>query len=285
MMIKLSVVILNYNTTKLTEACLESVFKSKTDFEFEVLVSDNGSTDGSIEMVKTRFPQVKLIENNANLGFSKGNNVAIKQSRGQYVLLLNSDTTVDPDAFDVSVKYMDAHPNVGVLGGKLILPDGSLDKATRRKFPNPANAFLRLFGLSKYSDYNIDTPIDQETEIDATVGAYMMVRRRAIEKVGMLDEEYFMYGEDLDWCWQIKHGGYKIVYYPAARITHYKYGSSQMIPFRTIRMAHQAMKIFYRKHYAKDHNPVFNLLVYFGITARQYLVLAKNIFKGKKSVH
>jgi GT2 family glycosyltransferase len=282
---KLSVIIVNYNTVKLTQDCLRSVFASKTNFDFEVFVSDNGSTDGSVGMIKSKFPQVKLIENKANLGFSKGNNVAIKQAQGEYVLLLNSDTTIEPDALQVSVARMDADPRIGALGGKVLLPNGELDKAARRKFPNPANAFLRLFGLSKFSDYNITAPIDQEMEIDAVMGAYMMVRKEAIDKVGMLDEEYFMYGEDLDWCWEIKHAGYKILYYPAAVITHYKYGSSQMIPFRTITMAHQAMKIFYRKHYAKEHNHFFNMFVYTGITMRQYLVLMRNVFQGKKSVH
>ena len=281
----LSVIILNYNTKNLLQKCLESVFKSTTNYKFEVIVSDNGSTDGSQEMIKSKFPQARLIENNANLGFSKGNNIAIKQALGRYILLLNSDTTVESDTFQVSVAKMESDYKIGVLGGKLILPDGSLDKATRRKFPNPANAFLKLFGMSRLSDYNIDSPIDEEMEIDATVGAYMMVRKEAIDKVGLLDEEYFMYGEDLDWCWRIKHAGYKIIYYPTARINHYKYGSSQTIPFRTIRMAHRAMKIFYRKHYANQYNPIFNSLVYLGIGLRQYLVLLRNVFQKKKTVH
>ena len=281
----LSVIIVNYNTKDLLQKCLESVFASNDPSNFEVIVSDNGSRDGSIEMIKAKFPKVKLLENNANLGFSKGNNVAIKQAVGKYILLLNSDTAVRPNTFGLSTRFLDEHPQVGILGCKVLLPDGTLDKASRRKFPNPWNSFLRLFGLKKFSDYNIDTPIDQETEVDAVMGAYLMIRREVMDKIGLLDEEYFMYGEDLDWCWQAKEAGFKVMYYPEAQITHYKYGSSQSVPFKTIRLAHQAMKIFYRKHYAPQHNPIFNQFVYLGINLRMYLVLVVNIFRHKKTVH
>ncbi len=279
----LSVIILNYNTKKLLQKCLESVFSSSGNFE--VIVSDNGSKDGSVEMVKENFPQVKLIENGKNLGFAAGNNVALRQASGRYYLLLNSDTEVAPDAFEESMKYLDSHSEVGCLGVKLLLPDGSLDQATRRNFPNPWNSFLRLFGLRKFSDYNVQGPVDEIAEIDATVGAYMMVPKVVIDKVGLLDEEFFMYGEDLDWCYRIKQAGYKVVYFPRAVVRHYKYGSSQLIPFRTIRWAHTAMKIFYRKHYAEKNNWFLNQLVYLGINLRMFLVLVINIFRPKKTVH
>ncbi len=281
----LSIIIVNYNTKELLRKCLGSVFASVGSHKLEVIVSDNGSKDGSIEMVKMNFPQVKLIENKANLGFSKGNNVAIKQAVGKYILLLNSDTAVRTDTIDLSIKYLDEHPETGIMGAKVLLPDGTLDKACRRKFPNPWNSFLRLFGLKQLSDYNINTPIDQEVEVDAVMGAYLMIRKSVIDKIGLLDEEYFMYGEDLDWCWETKRAGYKVMYYPKVEITHYKYGSSQMIPFKTIKMAHQAMKIFYRKHYASKYNSFFNVFVYLGINLRMILVLFVNIFRHKKTVH
>ena len=166
------------------------------------------------------------------------------------------------------MKYLETHSDVGCVGAKLILPDGSLDQAARRRFPNPWNSFLRLFGLRRFSDYNVQGPADEESEVDAVVGAYMMIPRIVIDKVGLLDEEFFMYGEDLDWCYRIKAAGYKVVYYPKAEVLHFKYGSAQAVPFRTIQYAHQAMKIFYRKHYAAEHNWVFNQLVYLGISAR-----------------
>jgi len=282
----LSIILVNYNTKELTRKCLESVFSSVASYKFEIILSDNGSTDGSVEMIRDKFPQVKLIENKANLGFSKGNNVAIKQASGRLILLLNTDTEIRPDTLDLSIKYMDGHPDVGILGAKILLPDGKLDEACRRRFPNPWNSFLRLFGFREFSDYNYQNiSVDQEMEVDAVVGAYLMIRKSVIEKIGLLDEEYFMYGEDLDWCWETKKAGFKIVYYPRAEITHYKYGSSQQIPFRTSRMAHTAMKIFYRKHYAKGHNWLFNQFVYLGITLRMYLVLIVNIFRNKKTVH
>ncbi|MGE5297936.1 MAG: glycosyltransferase family 2 protein [Acidobacteriaceae bacterium] len=281
----LSVIIVNYNTRELLKKCLESAFLSKTAFAFEVIVSDNGSKDASLEMVNTEFPQVKIIANGANLGFSKGNNVAIRQAAGEYILLLNSDTTVREDTFDLSVNYAKTHPEVGALGCKVLLPSGQLDKACRRKFPNPWNSFLRLFGLKKFSDYNIDLPIDQETEVDAVMGAYMLVPKKVVEKVGMLSEDYFMYGEDLDWCWRIKKAGYKIVYYPKASITHFKYGSSKLVPFKTIRLAHNAMKIFYKKHYSENYPQAFNWLVVLGIDLRMFLVLAVNLIRKNKSVH
>ena len=281
----LSIVIVNYNTKELTRKCLRSVFASKTNFQYEVWVVDNGSKDGSIEMVKAEFPQVKLIEAGENLGFSKGNNLALKQATGRYLLLLNSDTEIESNTLEVSGRYLDTYQDVGAMGCKVLLPNGELDKACRRKFPNPANAFLRLFGLKKYSNYNIDTPIDEEVEVDSVMGAYLMVRKYVVDKVGYLDEDYFMYGEDIDWCWRIKEAGYKIMYVPTCKITHFKYGSSQTIPFRIIRMSHKAMEIFYRKHYAKKYFFLFNWLVYLGINLRMYLVLFVNLFRKKKIVY
>ncbi len=281
----LSVIILNFNTKDLLKACLKSVFRSQTNFKFEVLVLDNRSTDGSTEMVRAEFPQVRLIENGANLGFSKGNNVAIKQAMGKYILLLNSDTEVRPDTFDLCIKRLEQDQIIGALGCKVLLPDGSLDQACRRKFPNPWNSFLRLFGLKRLSDYNVSGDINTESEVDAITGAFMMVRKSVIDQVGLLDEEYFMYGEDLDWCWRIKEAGFKILYYPQASITHFKYGSSQAIPFFIIRMAHQAMKIFYRQHYAIKHSWLFNQCVYLGISTRMLGVLMINLFRNKKRVH
>ena len=141
------------------------------------------------------------------------------------------------------------------------------------------------FGLKKFSNYNIDLPIYEEGEVDAVMGAYLMIRKSVVDKIGLLDEDYFMYGEDLDWCWRVKEAGFKVMYYPEPEIVHYKYGSSQAIPFKTIRMAHKAMKIFYRKHYAQKYNWFFNQLVFFGISLRMYLVLIVNIFRNKKTVH
>jgi GT2 family glycosyltransferase len=282
----LSVIIISYNEKDLLRNCLKSILSSQTDYKYEVIVTDSGSSDGTADMVRMEFPQIKLLDNKQNLGFSKGNNVAIKQASGRLVLLLNADTTIRPDTLDLSIKYIDNHPGVGAMGGKVLLPTGRLDPSARRRFPNPANAFLRLFGLKSLSDYNITAPIDQEMEVDAIMGAYFLVKREVIDKVGLLDEDFFMYGEDLDYCWRIKKAGYKIMYYPAAEITHFKYGASKTVPFKTIGWAHSAMKIFYQKHYAQEHNFLFNQIIYLGISLRKYFVIAKNLFRrNKRSVH
>ncbi len=281
----LSIIILNYNTKTLLDDCLASVFASIGIENFEVIVSDNGSTDGSIQMVKEKYPQAKLLENNANLGFSKGNNVAIKIAVGRHILLLNSDTIVNPNTFTQMVIKADSDPKIGALGPKILLANGTLDPSARRNFPNPANAFLRLFGMKRFSNYNVTGPIDQEMEVEAIMGACMLVPRSAIDKVGMLDEEFFFYGEDLDWCYRIKEGGYKVVYYPSAEITHLKSASSRNIPFKIVKVAYSAMKIFYRKHYAPKYPAPFNWLVYTGINLRMWLVMLINVFRTNKSVH
>ena len=281
----LTIIILNYNTKDLLRKCLKSVFASHTNFQFEVLVSDNESQDGSQEMIGAEFPEVKLIENNANLGFSKGNNAALRLAQGRYSLLLNSDTEVKSNTFDLSIRYMNLHAEAGAMGCKVLLPNGELDEACRRKFPSRRNAFFRLFGYRQFSNYNITRPIDQETEVDSVMGAYLMIRKSVMDQIGLLDEDFFMYGEDLDWCWRVKEAGYKVMYYPQVVITHYKYGSAQLVPFRTIKLAHDAMKIFYRKHYAQKYNRLFNQLVYLGINLRMFLVLVVNLFRNKKSVH
>jgi hypothetical protein len=261
------------------------VFASQINFEYEVFVVDNASKDDSVEVLKKAYPQVSVISAKKNFGFAGGNNIALRQAQGKYVLLLNSDSEVQSNTLETSVKYMEEHPQVGAMSCKVLLPDGSLDKACRRKFPNPWNSFLRLFGLRKFSNYNFSNNENLETEVDAVAGAFMLVRKEVIDKIGLLDEEFFMYGEDLDWCWRIKEAGYKIMYVPETFITHFKYGSSRLVPFKMIRAAHNAMKIFYRKHYAKKYDWLFNQFVYLGINLRMLLVLVINLFRNKKSVH
>ncbi|MBX4188053.1 MAG: glycosyltransferase family 2 protein [Candidatus Doudnabacteria bacterium] len=281
----LSVIILSYNTKQLLKDCLNSVLASDSKYRTEIFVPDNGSTDGSIEMVRSEFPQVKLIENGSNFGFAKGNNVAIRQATGRHIMLLNSDTVVKPDTFSKMIEKADSDPGIGALGPKILLRNGELDPACRRKFPNPANAFLRLFGLKKFSDYNITGSLEQEMEIDALTGACMLVPKKVVDSVGMLDEQFFFYGEDLDWCYRIKEAGYKIIYFPSAEILHLKWSSSRNIPFKIVKVAHIAMIVFYKKHYAPKYPAPFNWLVYAGIYSRMYLVIMLNVFRSKKSVH
>lgn len=266
-MLDIGIVIVNWNTCDFLKRCLETVFASQGDFTYSALVVDNASQDNSAEMVRREFPQAKLIVNAANIGYPRANNVGLRKlgyrAVGQvdaqaprYALLLNPDTELPPDALYKMIKFMDSRPDVGAAGPKLLLMDGSLDKACRRGFPTPAVSFYHYLGLAKlfprnprFGRYNMTfADEDQSLEVDSVVGAYMQVRKEAIEKVGLLDETFFMYGEDLDWAYRFKQVGYKIWYYPDAVVHHVKRAAS-----RQNRKARgefwRAMLIFYRKHF------------------------------------
>lgn len=286
----LSIIIVNYNTKELLKQTIESVINTVVvgqSVEYEIIVSDNGSKDGSCEMIKSCFSQIKLIENHDNLGFAKANNIAIKESRGRYILLLNSDTVVTEDCLYKCVSYMDEHNEIGTLGCKIVLPDGTLDHACKRGYPTPEASLyymLKLYKIfpnsRKFGAYNLCyLPEDDVNEVDSLVGAFMMVRREAIEKVGLLDEDFFMYGEDIDWCFRIKESNYKVVYYPKAEIIHYKGGSSKKKRLKTIYEFHRAMYLFYNKHYAEKYNFIVTFFVYIGIGLRLTLALLLNMSK------
>ncbi|MCF6093269.1 glycosyltransferase family 2 protein [Microaerobacter geothermalis] len=269
----LSILIVNYNTCNLTLQALRSVFDSRTDYQFEVIVIDNNSTDDSVEMIEREFPKVKLIQNRENVGFSKANNQGIKIADGRYILLLNSDTVIQKDTLDMMLKFMDNHPHIGASGCKVVLPDGSLDKACRRGFPTPSASFYYAFGIARlfphvprFNQYQLTyLDPDKDYPVDCLVGAFMLVRREAIEQVGLLDEEFFMYGEDIDWCYRIKQAGWDIYYYPYTSIVHYKGASSRRKPFKIIYEFHRAMFLFHRKHYQQKYSWAINGLVYLGI--------------------
>ncbi|WP_040952381.1 glycosyltransferase family 2 protein [Gorillibacterium massiliense] len=290
----LSIIIVSYNTIELTLNALQSVFNSATSYQFEVFVVDNASEDGSPAAIKERYPQVRLLTNDQNLGFSKANNQAIRLTCGRYVLLLNSDTVVHQETLDVMLRYMDAHHDVGAAGCKVILPDGSLDKACKRGFPTPSASFYYAFGFSKFfpkaprfNGYQLGylNP-DESYPVDCLVGAFMLVRRETIDQVGMLDEAFFMYGEDIDWCYRIKEAGWVVYYYPQTSIIHYKRASSRAKPVPIIYAFHEAMLLFHRKHYRQRYPFYINGLVYAGIYVKLGLALLANRLKrfgGKPS--
>ncbi|HLU10361.1 MAG TPA: glycosyltransferase family 2 protein [Oceanobacillus sp.] len=266
-MLDLGVIILNWNTCDLLRRCLQTVFASQGEFNYKVIVVDNASTDGSPEMVAREFPQVELIVNPVNTGYPAGNNIGLRalgfNDKGdvnadapRYALLLNPDTEVPPNALYAMVELMDTRPEIGAAGPKLVLPDGSLDKACRRGFPTPMVSLYHFLGLGKlfpksprFARYNMTyLDPDQEAEVDSVVGAFMIVRREAIESAGLLDETFFMYGEDIDWAYRIQKSGWKIVYHPQVTVKHVKRAASrqsQRAKFEFWR----AMLIFYRKHY------------------------------------
>ena len=270
---KLSIVIVNYNTEELLGGCLESVYAGANGTPFDIWVVDNNSRDDSVRMVKSRFPKVRLIENSANLGFSRANNEAIAQSKSDYILLLNPDTLIVEDAIERMVKFMDAHPKVGIAGCKVLNTDRTLQLACRRSIPTPKVAFYRLTGLSKLfpknravARYNLTYFSPDEThEVDAVSGAFLMIRRQAIEDIGLLDERFFMYGEELDWCLRAKRAGWGVMYHPEAEIIHYKGESTKTNSRKAALEFYRAMYLFHKKHFAKDYSAPMNLLFYVGI--------------------
>ncbi len=253
---QLSVVLLSYNTCALTEQALHSVRAATEGIEAEIFVVDNASHDGSADMVERAFPDVHLLRNTSNTGFAAGNNVALRQVRGRYVLLLNTDTIVRVDTFRHLVDFMDRHPEAGAAGCKILNPDGTLQLDSRRGFPTPLAAFCKMSGLSRFfpnhltiARYNM-TFLDPEecAEVDVLSGSCMLVRKEAMDEVGLLDEDYFMYGEDIDWCYRIHRAGWKIFYTPSTEIVHFRGESGRGVPLRILYRKSKAMSIFVDKH-------------------------------------
>jgi GT2 family glycosyltransferase len=293
----LSIIIVNYNTFKLTRDTINSCISEPTRYTYEIFLVDNKSTDDSLSQLKEYFEGeisrgiIKVIENDENRGFANANNLAIEKASGDFILLLNSDTLVEQNTIDKCMDYMTRAVNadVGALGCKVSLADGSLDKACKRSFPNPANSFYKLFHIKTSSgkdDYNLDNLDDDGVyEIDCLVGAFMLVRRTAIDDVGLLDDTFFMYGEDIDWCYRIKQAGWRIIYFGEAEIIHYKGASSEDGETKKrnpklIYEFYRAMYIFYRKHYTKKYNVFVNIAVYIGIALLLIVNLVKNAFRS-----
>jgi GT2 family glycosyltransferase len=260
--------------------------------EYEIIIVDNASKDGSIEMIQenyiNKFKQVKLILNNQNLGFSKANNIGIKQANGRYILLLNSDTVVKQSSINKCIEFADNNEDIGVVGCKIVLKDGRLDVACKRAFPTPINSLYHALNLDKLfpknkkiAAYNL-TYIDenQVSNVECIMGAFMLVKKEVIQQVGMLDERFFMYGEDIDWCYRIKNAGWQIYYYPKAEIVHYKKASGKR-SFKVIYQFYNAMLLFYKKHYIGNYNVLVTLLVYIGVYALLGLAFTKNLFKSR----
>jgi len=268
-MLDLGIVIVSYNTRDLLRECLKSTFASVGDFSFTVCVVDNFSSDDSAGMVSEEFPEVHLIRSDVNGGYAYANNLGLHHlgfdiqegPTTRFALLLNPDTVLPPTALRDMIAYMDDHPTVGVAGPKLVRQDGTLDAACRRSFPTPEVSFYRMTGLSKlfpdnprFGRYNLTgLDPDQPAEVDSVVGAFMMVRSEAIVQAGLLDETFFMYGEDLDWAYRIKQHQWSVWYNPAVTVLHIKEAASKHSK-RARYEFYRAMAIFYRKHYA-DQTP------------------------------
>lgn len=282
----LSVVIVNYQTFELTRNTINSIFEYDYPFSYEIFVVDNASGDDSLARLQDYFKdKVKFIASSENNGFAAGNNQALRLATGRYVLLLNSDTIVWENTLESIYDYMENHPDVGASGCRVLLENGDLDKACKRSFPNVKNSFFRLFHIptsSKDDNYNLDNlPDDEIYEIDCLTGAFMFIRSEALDEVGLLDETFFMYGEDIDLCYRIKGAGWKIIYYGESKITHLKGASSKKQKSKLIYEFYRAMYIYYKKHHAKESFFITNFVVYVGIAFLCVLKLFLNIFKKK----
>jgi len=275
--VDVGIVIVNYNTRDLLRRCLETVLASR-DVSSRVYVIDNNSSDGSVEMAIAGFPEVTVVRNADNVGYPAANNQGLRllgydddgvsAEAPRYALLLNADTELPEDGLATVVAFADDRTDIGVVGPKLIRPDGSLDKACRRSFPTPEVSFYHMIGLSKllpksprFGRYNLSYLDENETaEVDSVVGAFMMVRREAIRDAGLLDDGFFMYGEDLDWAFRIKQAGWRVFYYAGVTVLHVKRASSRQNPRARVEFW-RSMEIFYRKHYAADTPGLVHALV------------------------
>ena len=284
---KLSIIIVNYNVKHFLEQCLHSVFKAVTNLTVEVFVVDNNSVDGSCAMVRDKFPLVKLIENKQNVGFSKANNQAIRESKGEYILLLNPDTVVEEDSFDKVINFMDKTPNAGGLGVKMIDGKGIFLPESKRGLPTPMVAFYKIFGFSNlfphskiFSKYHLGyLDNDKIHEVDVLCGAFMLMRKTTLNKVGLLDEDYFMYGEDVDLSYRIIKGGYKNYYYPKTTIIHYKGESTKKGSINYVRIFYNAMIIFANKHFSPNNAKLYSLFINFAIYFRATLAVFSRLLK------
>ncbi len=292
----LSIVIVNYNVKYFLEQCLESVYNSDLtiremlgeELHLEVFVVDNASVDGSVEMVREKFPQVHLIANQDNVGFAKANNQALRICRGDLILLLNPDTVVEHDTFGKCADFYATHPNCGGLGVKMINGEGTFLKESKRGFPSPAASFYKMSGLihlfphsRRIAAYYMGHLSDDETNpIDILPGAYLMISREALDKVGLLDESYFMYGEDIDFSWRIKLAGFENYYYPDTRIIHYKGESTKRGSMNYVYTFYNAMAIFVKRYFSGSNAKFFNMLLHLAIWGRATIAWMKRVLQA-----
>jgi N-acetylglucosaminyl-diphospho-decaprenol L-rhamnosyltransferase len=282
--VDLSVIILNYNTCAHLRVCLDTVLADHLP-NCEVLVVDNASSDGSAEMVATEFPTVQLIRSPRNGGFAYGNNQALRLARGDAVLLLNPDTLMPSGGIQKLVGVLQGHPEAGIVGPKLLRPDGSMHLACRRSFPTPGVAFYRISGLSRvfpksrrFGRYNLTyVDPDQPIEVDSVCGACLLVRRSVIERIGLLDERFFMYGEDLDWCLRARQAGWTVRYEPSVVVQHQHGAASRARALRTNFYFFRAMDLFYLKHYVQRYHPLLSGVVRTSIYAALLIALSRTL--------
>lgn len=300
--IDLAISVVSYNTKDFLRNCLNSIYQYTRGIKFEVILVDNGSTDGSIEMLRQEFPQVKLIENRENLGFARANNQAIKKSKGKYLLLFNPDSVFRANSLNKMIKFMDDHPEIGIVGCKIFNADGTI-QPSNSSFPNVFTEFLRVFqlkrmissvklrkkigekwgkllGLTLREYFRVYWDSERMREVDWVTGACLLVRREAIEEVGLLDENFFMYYEDTDWCYRMRKRGWKVFYYPFFEVVHYAGTNDAEFSPTVFVERHKSAYYYFQKHGGAKALFLLRLLVRSGLTLRCAGVLARYPFRS-----
>jgi hypothetical protein len=282
---KLSIVIPTYNAHEWIQGCIDSIRLHRPSVPYEIVVVDDKSTDDTVAIVRQQFPDVRLYANERNVGFGKTVNVGLQASSGEHILVLNNDTWMHAGALDALIGFLDAHRDVGIVGPKVLSGDGSLQQQCRRRIPTPTAALLYFSGIARMfpknpsvAGYLMTAANENETtEVDAVSGACLLVRRQVADTLQGFDPEYYLYGEDMDFCWRAKLAGWKVVYFPGAAITHFggQGGTAKKKMYATIEW-HRAMWIFYRKHRAPKVNVAERALVYSGIALKTALAVALN---------
>lgn len=288
-MASVSIIIVSYNVKEFLQQCLLSIRRAVDNIQHEIIIVDNNSVDGSPSIIRHRFPDVQLIENKTNRGFAAACNQALAIASHDLILLLNPDTMIQEDTIRIMVDFFNRYPEAGAAGCKILNADGSLQKACRRSFPTPAVAFPKVFGLSSlfprwklFGKYNLTyLHPNQQTEVDAVSGSFLMLRRSVYEKIGGLDESYFLYGEDLDYCYRIKSAGWKIYYVPDTKIIHYKGESTKLASFDNLVVFYRAMDIFVRKHFSKGTSLLMGVVLRVGILIRGIISLCAGLFRKR----
>ena len=299
--IDLSIIIVNYNTKDFLKKCLESLYSSiaGSSLLVEIIITDNGSSDDSLQFInslKEKDLNLKIIDNKSNLGFAKANNLAIKKSSGRYVLFLNPDTIVQKETLKIMIEFMDKNPKVGASTCRVELTDGRLDQACHRGFPTVWNSFCYFSGLEKvfpkskiFAGYSLTyLPLDKTHEIDAGCGAFLIVRQPVGETIGWFDEDYFWYGEDLDFCYRLKQKGWQVMFVPTTKIIHWKGAASGILKhsqkvssasketkIKAAKASVKVMRIFFQKHYQDKYPKIVYWLVMLGIKLLEKIRLSK----------
>lgn len=276
-MVDISICMVSLNCWAVLEDCLESLRDSRPAVSYEVIIVDNASTDGTPALIERHFPEVRLIRNHYNAGFTKATNQGIQQSSGRYILWLNTDTILRPGSLDTLHDFMEEHPEVGIAGPKVLNPDGSFQPQCKRGLPTPLASLSYMLGLHKLWPQNpqlgqyllTHLPVDRASEVDAVSGCCLMARREVWDAIGPLDEQIFAFGEDIDWCVRAKRAGWQVWYYPASVIVHLKgQGGVHAKPYHKVWGMHHGMWIFYRKHLMTNYAWPITGLVWLGVWSK-----------------